>query len=141
MHHTSCIGDCIPMKSPSVSNYYILDGKTTVAATLREWTRWMEANHNKRRVAQDTVDRYWISTVFLGLNHSWGDGPPLLFETLVFDRAETKVIEWPGGRVREFHPNIEDYGRRWHTWEEAEAGHAKVVRQMKAKTMGLVRIK
>jgi hypothetical protein len=25
-----------------------------------------------------------VSTVWLGLNHNWDDGPPLIFETLVF---------------------------------------------------------
>ena len=25
-----------------------------------------------------------ISTVWLGLDHNWGDGPPLIFETLIF---------------------------------------------------------
>lgn len=26
----------------------------------------------------------FVSTVFLGLNHSWREGPPVLFETMVF---------------------------------------------------------
>lgn len=28
--------------------------------------------------------RKWVSTVWLGLNHQFGDGPPLIFETMVF---------------------------------------------------------
>lgn len=124
-----------------MANCYILDGKTPVAATIKEWSRWFKANLDKRHVAQDTIGRYWVSTVFLGLNQSWGDGPPLLFETMVFDQGQTKIIEWPEGTKTGHNPVIDDYTRRWHTWDEAEAGHALVMRQLKAKTMNIRRIK
>lgn len=64
--------------------------------------------------------KYRVSTVFLGLDHSFSFGkdlPPVLFETMVF-HADT------GGR---------DYDcERYHTWEEAEAGHAAVVEKVLA---------
>jgi hypothetical protein len=50
-----------------------------------------------------------VSTVFLGLDHAWGDGPPLLFETMIFGGTE------------------DEYCERYSTWEEAEAGHKKAV--------------
>lgn len=38
-----------------------------------------------KRVAYDELDNgNSVSTVFLGLNHQYGDGPPLIFETMVF---------------------------------------------------------
>lgn len=53
-----------------------------------------------------------VSTVFLGLDHNWGGGPPLLFETMIFTDGE-------GG-----------YCRRYSAWEEAEAGHWETVRML-----------
>jgi hypothetical protein len=53
-----------------------------------------------------------VSTVFLGLDHNFGEGgAPLLFETMVFGL--------PG----------EDC-RRYSTWAEAEEGHARIVAQV-----------
>lgn len=92
-----------------MSDQYILDGHTPVRVpSLREWGRWME-DGDRRRVAFDMVDGVTVSTVFLGLDHQWGDGPPLLFETMIF-----------GG------PH-DEYQERYSTWEEAEAGHAKAL--------------
>ena len=47
-----------------------------------------------------------VSTVFLGMGHAYGLGPPLLFETMVF----------PDGDLWDEH-------ERYTTWAEAEAGH------------------
>ena len=46
-----------------------------------------------KRVAQTQIGPYWVSTVWLGLDHSYlRTGPPLIFETMVFgvdrERAE-----------------------------------------------------
>lgn len=49
----------------------------------------------------------WVSTVWLGLDHNWGDGPPLIFESLDFPAR--------------------DHLRRYSTIEEARAGHREVV--------------
>jgi hypothetical protein len=67
-----------------------------------------------RRVARDEFDGIMVSTVFLVLNHAFGDGPPLWFETMVFGGAD------------------DQYCDRYHTWADAEAGHAAVVAKLKA---------
>jgi len=36
------------------------------------------------RVGHDMIGRYSVSTVFLGLDHGWGSGPPILWETMIF---------------------------------------------------------
>ena len=87
-----------------MSRYYILDGKRAVAAGLMVWARWYETAD--RKVANTERKGIRVSTVFLGLDHGWGEGPPQIFETLVF-----------GGE----HDGDMD---RYATWEEAEAGHA-----------------
>ena len=90
---------------------YILQGHVAIeVGDLFEWARWYETADRQvalTRISDDVV----VSTVFRGLGHSFGDGPPLLFETLVFTDGE-------GGEMR-----------RYATWEEAEAGHAAVVKE------------
>lgn len=55
-----------------------------------------------------------ISTIFLVLDHGYGDGPPLVFETMVF-----------GGRY-----DCEQ--RRYTTIEGAEIGHQMVIEFIQA---------
>lgn len=77
-----------------------------------KFARWFE-NAN-RHVAKTKIDDITISTVFLGLNHGFGKGPPLLFETMIF-----------GGR-------FDEDMWRYSTWDEAEKGHQKAVEKVRA---------
>ena len=96
---------------------YILDGKTPVLEPDRDkWARWFEkGSHHVARTM--TARRFFISTVFLGIDHQWGKGPPLLFETMVFERSKNTDLDM----------------KRYSTWDEAEAGHAALVRKWRAK--------
>jgi hypothetical protein len=61
---------------------------------------------------QSPKNDYRISTVFLGLDHSFSeDEEPLLFETLVFDGE------------------LEGEMERYSTWDEAVEGHAKMIKR------------
>jgi hypothetical protein len=53
-----------------------------------------------------------VSTVWLGLNHAWGDGPPLIFETMIF-----------GGPM-------DQYQERYSTEEQAAIGHGFAVQAL-----------
>lgn len=91
---------------------YILDGHTPVKEPdLLKWSKWMQAA--KRHVADERIDGIRISTVFLGLDHQWDGGAPLLFETMIF-----------GGPHN-------DWQERCSTWEEAEEMHKKAVELVK----------
>lgn len=68
---------------------YILDGKVVKPATCAEWIDWFDLSD--KHVAQDHVAEVLINTVFLGLDHGDGEGPPLLFETIIWGREES---EW-----------------------------------------------
>jgi hypothetical protein len=46
------------------------------------WAKWYETAD--RHVALTEIGDAKVSTVFLSLNHAFHDGPPLLYETLVF---------------------------------------------------------
>lgn len=86
---------------------YILDenGTPTEAPDLMTWGQWMQTDD--RTVAKTEINGVKISTMFLGLDHAWGDQPPLLWETMVF-----------GG------PLNEEQDRCGGSREQAEAMHA-----------------
>src|SRR5262245_52935340 len=91
---------------------------------LHEWGVWFGTPGN-RIVRQDELGPFFISTVFLGLDHNWsGRGMPLLFETMVFgvDLSWSAAEGWRWGR------GDECYCRRYRTWNEALAGHMKCLR-------------
>lgn len=92
----------------SDNNYYILQPDHSVKAVpLMEWAQWFEnassssENFQARNVAQTTLP--WdikISTVFLGMNYRFGEGPPLIFETMIFGGKHDQYpkIDTPLGR-------------------------------------------
>ena len=85
--------------------YYDKDGEPI---TFQEY---VNRDQEYKRVAETTVvDGRWVSTVWLGLDHNYGDGKPLIFETMVFKSERTL-----GGSY--------EYQVRYHTEEEALIGH------------------
>jgi len=97
-----------------MNDKYILDENHNpiLCNDLLKWAEWLEKAD--RRVDKTTItEGVEVSTVFLGLDHSFGEGKPLLFETMVF-----------GGKS--------DGGMdRYATWDEAVAGHKKMVEKVK----------
>jgi hypothetical protein len=96
-----------------MADYYILEGRETIACDVMTWARWFEDNTSKRRVAADTIGEAKISTVFLGPDHAYEEGPPLIFETMVFGGALDQETE------------------RCSTWEQAEAQHAAMCERVR----------
>ncbi len=96
----------------NITGKYILVDRVPVACPeLLKWGMWME-NQEDRRVAETEIEGIRISTVFLGLDHSYSfdkSATPILFETMIF-----------GGEH-------DEYQERYCTWDEAEAGHHKAV--------------
>lgn len=101
-----------------MSDYYDRDG---TPMTLEQWAASFEPRQDKKRVAEDTVGDYWVSTVWLGLNHQYGDGPPLIFETMVFAQKDGAITDWG-----------EQYADRYSTEAAALAGHEAIVSQLRA---------
>jgi hypothetical protein len=69
-------------KGGNMNKHYILEGKDIKEVDLMTWAKWF--GKAERHIGDDTVEGVRISTVFLGLDHSFGAGSPVLFETLVF---------------------------------------------------------
>ena len=90
-----------------MSRYYDRAGKPL---SLAEWA--VSFGRQQDKVVEQTAlpNNRRVSTVWLGLNHQYGDGPPLIFETLVF------------------HDDCNELDcERYTTEEEAQAGHARMV--------------
>lgn len=70
---------------------YILDRNNQAVEVddLFAWGEWFEeaSKSGRRFVAKTNYGWCEVSTVFLGVNHAWGHGPPLLFETMIFGMA------------------------------------------------------
>ena len=106
-----------------MADYYTLNGREVVPASYGEYSR----QHMERimagtkvppsdpwRVAYTDIGPCYVSTVFLGMDHSWSDGPPELFETMIFG-DEHSEDQW-----------------RYATYDEAEAGHKAIVEALKS---------
>lgn len=89
--------------------YYDKEGKPI------SWERHLELTMDLdyKIIAKTRVGTNEVSTVWLGMNHNWGPGPPLIFETLVFPAC--------------------DDGYHYATLEQALNGHETMVQKYKAK--------
>jgi hypothetical protein len=96
-------------------NYILKDGVPVLEPDLLTWAKWFE-DGDKRRVALTEIGDVRISTVFLGIDHSFGGGAPILFETMIFEGEH------------------DQYQERYHTLEEAMIGHEKAVSLAKGET-------
>lgn len=101
---------------PSYPRLYALVGHEVVQMLFMEVLNYTaEQPHADRIVAKTLVGGTEISTIFMGLDHQYGDGPPLLFETMTFGLDGLDGVE-----------------QRYSTWAEAEAGHATTVARVRA---------
>ena len=77
-------------------------------------------DENDRTIGKDIVNhdgkKYLVSTVDLGSNHQFGDGPGIYWETMVFVSGDWNDL----------------YCDQYSSKEEAISGHAKVVELLKA---------
>lgn len=99
-----------------MGEYYARDGREIT------FDEYVKIARGGKRVAETTLpDGKWVSTVWLGLNHQYYDGPPLIFETMVFESREM------------LH---EVDCRRYSTEEAAKDGHDRMVARWTAHPNG-----
>jgi hypothetical protein len=101
---------------------------------LLQWGRMME-DLAYRRVAETTLDDgKWVSTVWLGLDHSFGGGERQIFETMVFSgegkkgrmpKFEDGKLTGEDGPEYIYHEDL--YCERYATEMEAQLGHVRIV--------------
>ncbi len=92
---------------------YILDenDEPVLEPNTLKWAQWYEGGN--RVLKQTQVGEVRVSTVFLGLDHSFGQGSPVLWETMVFG----------GDRDQEMH--------RYSSKKEAIKHHDELVKELK----------
>jgi len=94
-----------------VGSYYDRQGNPL---TMEEW---VQLHSGDKTVAKTQVGEYLVSTVWLGLDHSFsGAGAPLIFETMVFDQTPGTPRKWS-----------DELLERYPTEAAALAGHDQVV--------------
>jgi hypothetical protein len=89
-----------------------------VETDLYTWAAWFE-NADNRVIAHDRDESgtrdILVSTIFLGLDHGFGEGPPILWETMVLKDGGSDV-----------------YCERYTSRADALAGHRAVCRRASA---------
>lgn len=101
------------MRRPRPDKYTLVGKIAVPCLDLLTWATWLD--DADRVVKQEDVGALWVSTVFMGLDHNFGDtGPPILFETMIFDGHG--------------HDSENVWCRRSCDWDEAEKTHAEAVR-------------
>lgn len=92
----------------NLGTYILVDGKPVAEPDMQKWSQWMKTA--ERAVGKTKVGEAHVSTVFLGLDHSFGNGSePVLWETMIF-----------GGEH-------DQYQERYTSLDEAKAGHERAV--------------
>ncbi len=92
------------------NKFYVLDdaGEPLAVDDVLVWAQWFEVAKN-RVVQQNTIGGVKVSTVFLGLDHNFGDSlAPVLWESMIF-----------GGP-------LDQEQRRYTSKAEALAGHEEL---------------
>jgi hypothetical protein len=97
---------------------YVLDehGNPRREDDVHAWSAWHSKDEQRRSVRRDTFERdgrdITVSTVFLGIDHSFGDGQPVLWETMVFGLDDD---------------DHDDHQYRFTSRDEAVAVHERIV--------------
>ena len=93
--------------------YIIKDGVVVKETDLITWAMWFEEAHlnGDRRVDHTMIGKTSISTVFLAMDHSWGSGPPVLWETMIFSPNE----------------ELDNWTDRYTSEDDAKIGHWEMV--------------
>ena len=99
-----------------------LTGEIKPVKDLFEWAQWFE--NTSRHVGYDEVSGFIVSTVFLGIDHSFGYGPPLWFETMVFRQMDNERL----------HGDVDQC--RYSTLAQARAGHQRALEAVQTGRIG-----
>lgn len=96
------------------SDYHKLnDDMTTSEVTLVDYAK--DAEKTSSRISYTVLPHsFTVSTIFLRIDHAFPGGPPILFETMVFNKKKLKHM-------------IELDSDRYHTYEQAITGHNEMV--------------
>ena len=88
---------------------------------------WPLFEGTERIVKQTREGDIFVSTVHLVIDHSWGDGPPIIFETMIFggwkDQAQWRYATETEARLGHRRACVIAFApwwRRWFPWFRLE---------------------
>jgi len=90
-----------------IHKFFKLENNIPVPCSLMEWVQYMAIAN--RSIFKTKIDDVEVSTIFLGLDHNYSDGPPLIYETMVFNGPLNGTM------------------KRYSTLGEAKNGHCEMV--------------
>lgn len=108
------------ISTPIDDHFYKLVDKTPVRCSLTEYAQSMQQESN-RIVRQHQINELLVSTIFTGIDTSFGSGEKRLFETVIF------------GMEDDIHP-------KWQhaTWNEAVKKHDAIVKMIETEGIHLL---
>ena len=96
----------------TTGKYVMVDGKVVEENDLETWAMWFAAAHGDNiHVDLTFIGSTSISTVFLAIDHSFGSGKPVLWETMIFSEFE----------------RIDEHMDRYTSEADAQDGHNNTV--------------
>lgn len=90
--------------------------KSAKRISREEWSMFFD-NRKYAQIGHYEDDRIRISTVWLGLNHNYFGGAPLIFETMTFVKDRSDISD-----------QFDQLQWRWRTEDEAKEGHETLVK-------------
>lgn len=67
-----------------MDKYILEDNGPVLCNDLEKWAKWYQESNRSIAVSENKSGDIKVSTIFLGIDHSMGEGEPQLFETLIF---------------------------------------------------------
>jgi hypothetical protein len=115
--------------------YYILEGRTPRPVSMETYLESLTVGGEfAPHIAKTDIyprgpedGKIHISTVFLSLDHGWGSGPPVLFETMIFPDTPWNLPLPDDTGAWNDAPALSDFQERYTTWDAAEHGHKAAV--------------
>jgi len=100
-----------------MDNMYTFDseGNSVPCSDIVEWGEFM---HRCKSICVTNVGDVMVSTVFLGLDHGFGGGTPILWETMVFDGSRVGVTKYDHEQ------------KRYTSMKEALEGHKEIAAEI-----------
>ncbi len=99
--------------------YYDMDNRPF--ENVNQWGEYKESLGDGVIIRSDHIGKYYVSTVYIGLDMNLFRGRPLIFETMIFTDDSDREDE------------LDMYQDRYTTKEEANLGHEKALKLVRDK--------
>ncbi len=109
--------------TPIDNHFYKLVNQEPVRCSLEEYAKYMQLESN-RIIKQTEVKKLIVSTIFTGIDYSFGLAEKKLFETIIF------------GLDEEIHPKWQ-----YATWNDAIKKHHELIQTIENEDINLIKQK